>query len=38
VFSRLGEPVFRIRSPEGILTTNIAYGGPDRKTLYVTES
>jgi gluconolactonase len=38
VFSRLGEPIFRIRSPDGILTTNVAYGGPGRKTLFITES
>ena len=38
VFSRLGEPMCRIRSRVGTLTTNVAYGGPDRTTLYITES
>lgn len=38
VFSRIGEPLFRIRSPAGIRTTNVAYGGADRRTLYITES
>ncbi|HUJ73562.1 MAG TPA: SMP-30/gluconolactonase/LRE family protein [bacterium] len=38
VFSPLGEPLYRIRSPQGLLTTNVAYGGPERKTLYITES
>lgn len=38
VFDRLGQPIWRIQSCAGILTTNIAFGGPDRKTLYITES
>lgn len=38
LFSSLGEPLLRIRSPQGHLTTNCAYGGPDRKTLFITES
>jgi gluconolactonase len=38
VFSRIGEPLFRIRSAAGIRTTNVAYGGEDRRTLYITES
>jgi gluconolactonase len=37
-FSPLGEPLARIRSCAGIRTTNIAYGGPDRRTLYITEA
>jgi gluconolactonase len=37
-FSPLGEPIARIRSCAGIRTTNVAYGGPDRRTLYITES
>ena len=37
-FSPLGEPLARIRSSAGIRTTNIAYGGPDRRTLYITEA
>jgi gluconolactonase len=38
LFSRMGEPVYRIRSCAGLRTTNVAYGGPDRKTLYITEA
>jgi len=38
LFDRLGEPVARIASPTGIRTTNVAYGGPDGRDLYITES
>ena len=38
VFSRLGEPLYRIRSCAGLRTTNLAYGGDDRRTLYITEA
>jgi gluconolactonase len=38
IFDHLGEPVFRVRSCAGLATTNVAYGGPDRRTLFVTES
>ena len=38
LFSRLGEPLFRIQSCAGIRTTNVAYGGPEGKTLFITES
>ncbi|MBN9006756.1 MAG: SMP-30/gluconolactonase/LRE family protein [Rhizobiales bacterium] len=38
LFSRIGEPLYRIRSCEGLATTNAAYGGPDNKDLYITES
>ncbi len=38
LFSRLGEPLHRIRSCAGLATTNCAYGGPDRKSLFITES
>lgn len=37
LFSRLGEPILRIRSPEGIMTSNCAFGGPENRTLYITE-
>jgi gluconolactonase len=36
--SRIGEPLLRIRSTAGLMTTNVAYGGPGRRALYVTES
>jgi gluconolactonase len=38
VYDRRGEPVVRIESPVGDLTTNVAFGGPDHRTLYITES
>jgi gluconolactonase len=38
LFNRLGEPTARIASPAGIRTTNVAYGGPDGRDLYITES
>lgn len=38
VFDRRGEPVRRIRCVEGIRPTNVAYGGPDMKRLYITEA
>jgi gluconolactonase len=38
IFDRLGQPAARIVSPAGIRTTNVAYGGPDRRDLYITES
>ncbi len=37
IFDRHGEPVQRIQSDAGRLTTNIAYGGPDGRSLYITE-
>ncbi|MDA8049014.1 MAG: SMP-30/gluconolactonase/LRE family protein [Rhodospirillales bacterium] len=39
VFSALGEPLYRIRAcTGGRMTTNLAYGGLDRRTLFITES
>jgi gluconolactonase len=38
LFSQLGEPLARIRSCAGALTTNVAYGGPDGRSLFITES
>jgi gluconolactonase len=38
VFSRVGLPLHFIRSSAGEMTTNIAFGGPDNKTLFITES
>jgi gluconolactonase len=41
-FTHLGEPAWRIRSPvdngAGLLTTNVAFGGPEHRRLYITES
>ncbi|HXZ01943.1 MAG TPA: SMP-30/gluconolactonase/LRE family protein [Stellaceae bacterium] len=38
LFSPLGEPLYRIKSCAGLATTNCAYGGKDRKSLFITES
>ncbi len=38
LFDRLGEPRYRIRSCEGISTTNLAYGGAGNRSLFITES
>ena len=38
LFSNLGEPMLRVRSPEGLSTTNLAFGGPNGRRIYVTES
>ena len=38
IFSKLGEPLYRLRSCAGLSTTNIAFGGPENKTLFITES
>ena len=38
LFSALGEPLHRIRSSVGLATTNVAYGGPGNRSLFITES
>jgi gluconolactonase len=38
VYSKWGEPLWVVRSCAGTMTTNIAYGGPDGKTLFIVES
>lgn len=38
LFSHLGEPLCRITSCAGLATTNVAYGGSQRKSLYITEA
>lgn len=38
LLNRKGVPTHRVESCCGEFITNIAYGGPDRKTLYMTES
>ena len=38
VFNSQGEPVLRIDSCKGRATTNIAFGGADRRTLFITEA
>jgi gluconolactonase len=37
-FSPMGIPILRIDSCQGHGTTNLAYGGVDHRTLYITES
>ncbi len=38
VFSSDGEPLYRLKSAAGRSTTDAAYGGPDGRTLYITEA
>jgi gluconolactonase len=38
LLNKRAEPVVVWRSPKGMSLTNMAYGGPQRKTLYCTES
>ena len=38
IFSGKGEPMYRINSPAGLMTTNCAYGGNENKQLFITES
>jgi gluconolactonase len=38
VFDPIGEPIYRIRSCAGRMTTNVAFGDPDMRTLYITEA
>ncbi|MCE7029616.1 SMP-30/gluconolactonase/LRE family protein [Jiella avicenniae] len=38
VHDALGMPIAVVRSPRGLGTTNCAFGGPDGRTLFVTES
>ena len=38
MFEPHGEPILRVKTCAGRSTTNIAFGGKDNKTLFVTES
>lgn len=38
LFSPIGEPIARIQSRTGLLTTNCAWGGPENRDLFITES
>jgi len=38
IFSPIGEPLYRLKSCRGLFPTNIAYGGPENRTVYITES
>ena len=37
-FSPLGHPIHCIVSCRGLSTTNMAFGGPDNRSLFITES
>lgn len=38
LFDLYGEPLLRIVAPRGRMTTNCVFGGPDDRTLFITES
>lgn len=38
VFDRLGQPRWRVNSCKGLSTTNVAFGGPEMRHLFITES
>lgn len=38
LFSELGDPILRVVSSAGRSVTNLAYGGPDHRNLYITEA
>lgn len=38
VFDRLGQPRWRVQSCTGLSTTNVAFGGSENRTLFITES
>lgn len=37
-FDSLGQPLHRIRTCAGLMTTNVAFGGPGNRSLFITES
>jgi gluconolactonase len=37
LFNPQGEPILRVDSPCGRQTTNVAFGGPERRTAFITE-
>jgi len=38
LFDRKGQPILRVNLCRGLLGTNVAYGGPDGRRLYITEA
>jgi gluconolactonase len=38
IFDPTGEPLYRVESCEGLMTTNLAFGGPKGDEVFVTES
>ncbi len=38
VFNTRGEPIYRVNTAGSDFVTNVAFGGPDMRTLYITDS
>lgn len=38
VFNARGEPTYRVNTPDGNLCTNLAFGGPENRDIFITES
>ncbi|MFC5502628.1 SMP-30/gluconolactonase/LRE family protein [Lysinimonas soli] len=38
LFSPIGEPLLRINTSAGLSVSNVVYGGPENRTLFITES
>ena len=38
IFDHRGEPRFRVRSPRSDVVTNLAFGGPENRTLHIVDS
>ncbi|WP_426959367.1 SMP-30/gluconolactonase/LRE family protein [Muricoccus radiodurans] len=38
IFDHRGEPRFRVQSPRSDVVTNLAYGGPENRTLHIVDS
>jgi len=38
VFDKLGDLIRRVRTPEGLWTTSVRFGGPDERTLFIVEA
>jgi gluconolactonase len=38
VFTKLGAPIFRIKSCAGMRPTSVAFGGQDNMALFITEA
>ena len=38
LFDEYGEPITRVRTPKGMWTTSVRFGGPDERTLYIVDA
>jgi len=38
IFDEVGRPIAEVRSSKGLMTTNIAFGGDDMRSLFITEA